>query len=538
MNAFLRLNAVDFEEMLSLGFASLKAKEDEINKLNVFPVPDGDTGSNMRMTYEAGLSALYGKTVKSISEAAALFAKGMLLGARGNSGVILSQIFKGIAIGLDGADEAASTRLCSAFQSGVAKSYKAVIKPVEGTILTVFREATEGISEDGKDMPLKEFFESFVRLLEQSLKATPEKLPVLKEAKVVDSGGAGLLCVFSGFLKFFGGERADGPVLSAMDSETAFTQDGEEFGYCTEFLLKLSENNKDTFEINSLVSRLEGMGGQSIVALKDEDIVKVHVHLLTPLKALDVAQQYGEFITVKIENMTVQHSRLKTDLKAKDRVGVALVAVAGDDGFMDLFYSMGADFVVSGGQSMNPSVEDFIAAFDTVNADEIIVLPNNSNIVLTANQAKDLYKDSRICVVETKSLSQGYSALSLYNPDAPVDETVTDMTSAKDSVISLELTRAVRDAHIDGFEIKKDDCMAIADGRMSGVGKDFLSAFKAALNSLNHEDKSVVTIFCGTGAEVEVSQKIAAYVGDNCPLMEVNTVETNQKIYDYIIAIE
>lgn len=538
MGAYLRLNAGDFEKLLSLGFAALKAKEDEINKLNVFPVPDGDTGRNMLKTYESGLSSLKGKSVKSISEASALLAKGMLLGARGNSGVILSQIFKGIAIGLEGVDEASSEQLCSAFKSGVEKSYKAVIKPVEGTILTVFREATEGVSAVEKDFPLDGFFERFVSLLEKSLKATPEKLSVLKDAGVVDSGGAGLLCIFSGFAKFFGGEREYALDTTFSDGEIAATQDGEEFGYCTEFLLKLSDEKKNNFEIEPLVERLENMGGQSIVALKDDDIVKVHVHVLTPLDVLNIAQQYGEFITVKIENMTIQHTRLKAVANAKERVEVALVAVAGDDGFKDLFYSMGADFVVSGGQSMNPSVEDFLTAFDTVNADTVIVLPDNSNVVLTANQAKDLYKDSRICVLETKSLSQGYSALSLYNPDAPAEETVEEMKAAKDGVISMELTRAIRDARIDGFAIKKGDRMAIADGRMAGAGGDYLSAFRAALKSLNLDNKSVITIFCGADAENGITRKMAEYVGDNCPFLEVSTVETNQKIYDYIIAIE
>lgn len=538
MNSYLRLNAEDFEKMLSLGFIALKNREDEVNRLNVFPVPDGDTGSNMRMTFEAGLSALKGKNAKTLSEASALFAKGMLLGARGNSGVILSQIFKGISVGLDGIDEASSSQLCAAFLCGVEKSYKAVIKPVEGTILTVFREATEGINAEKGDVPFDKFFEKFVCLLEKSLKATPEKLPVLKESGVIDSGGAGLLYIFSGIEKFFGGERAEGLELSFSGGEIAAADASEEFGYCTEFLLKLSEKYRNSFEIEPLVSRLENIGGESIVALKDDDVVKVHVHVLTPGDALNIAQQYGDFMTVKIENMTVQHSQLQENIKSKERVGVALVAVAGEDGFKDLFYSMGADFVVSGGQSMNPSVEDFITAFDRVNADEIIVLPDNSNVVLTANQAKDMYKNSRVHVVDTKSLSQGYSALSLYNPAAPVEETVREMKAAKDGVISMELTRAVRDAHIDGFDIKNGDCMAIANGKMAAAGNDFFTVFSDALKSVDIGDKYVLTIFSGSDAEKEITEKIAGYVGDKLPDIEVNTVETNQKIYNYIIAIE
>ena len=538
MNLSYKLAACDFKKLLSLGFTALREREDEVNKLNVFPVPDGDTGSNMRMTFEAGLSALKGKNAGTVAEVSSLFAKGMLLGARGNSGVILSQIFKGIAVGLEGVEEVSSSQLCSAFECGVDRSYKAVIKPVEGTILTVFREATEAIKVEKEDIPFDKFFEKFVLCLGKSLKATPEKLPVLKEAGVVDSGGAGLLYIFSGFEKFFLGESVKEIDLSPSDGEIAIAAEGEEFGYCTEFLLKLSDTYRNNFEIEPLVARLENIGGESIVALKDDDIVKVHVHVLTPGDALNIAQQYGDFLTVKIENMTVQHSRLMQENNPKERVGVALVAVAGDDGFKDLFCSMGADYVVSGGQSMNPSVEDFITAFDAVNADDIIVLPDNSNVILTAGQAKKLYKGSRISIVETKSLSQGYSALSLYNPDASVEETVSEMNAAKDAVVSMELTRAVRDAHIDGKAVGEGDCMAISDGRLKGAGKDFLTAFAAALKETDLDGKYVLTVFSGMDAREEITQKIVGYVGDNLPFLEVNVVETKQKIYDYVIAIE
>lgn len=526
------LNAEQFEEMLAVGFASLKEREEEVNRLNVFPVPDGDTGSNMRMTYESGLNALHG-VAHTVGEASALFARGALLGARGNSGVILSQIFKGIAIGLEGKEVCSSSDFCAALKLGVERSYKAVVKPVEGTILTVFREGVESVSGSG-ELPLETLLEKLNSAIDMSLQSTPEKLPVLKKAGVIDSGGAGLKYIFRGFLKYFGGERADEISLAQVGEAAAAFGGEEEFGYCTEFLLNLSEECRRSFDISHLIAQLESIGGESIVALRDGDIVKVHVHVEKPGDVLNIAQSYGDFMTIKIENMTLQHSELKS-AKLKERVGVALVAVAGSDGFKDVFYSMGADFVVSGGQCMNPSVEDFITAFDAVNADDIIVLPDNSNVILTATQAGEMYKGSRVHVIETKSLSQGYSALSLYNPDSPVEEIKADLTAAKDGVISLELTRAIRDASLNGLEIKKDDCIAICDGEMSGAGGDYLTAFSSALARADLSGKSIMTVFVGEG---ESGRKIVDFVTENYPDIEINGVETNQKIYAYIVAIE
>lgn len=525
------INAADFGNMLAFGLNSLKAREEEVNRLNVFPVPDGDTGTNMRMTYSSGLNSLQG--AHSVGEAAANFARGTLLGARGNSGVILSQIFKGISLGLEGKTTCSGAELIDAFKLGVEKSYKAVVKPVEGTILTVFREAVESVSVPEESF--EKFFEKFNSAIAVSLKNTPEKLPVLKKANVIDSGGAGLKYIFDGFLKFFRGEQIDEVATEQAGGEIAAAQGGkEEFGYCTEFLLKLNEEQTN-FDLNHIIAQLEGIGGESIVALRDGDIVKVHVHVEKPGDVLNIAQSYGDFMTIKIENMTLQHSELVQEGNSKERVSVALVAVAGQDGFKDVFYSMGADYVVNGGQSMNPSVEDFITAFKFVNADDIIVLPDNSNVILTANQAGKIYKGSRVHVIETKSLSQGYSALSLYNPDSPVDEIKSDLIAAKDSVISLELTRAIRDASVDGLDVKKDECLAICDGKMAGAGKDFLSAFSAALASADLSDKCSMTLFKGEGT---TGDGIAAFVAENYPDIEISEVETNQKIYAYIVAIE
>jgi len=538
-----KMDGGEFERMLSFGLASLSENENEINKLNVFPVPDGDTGKNMRMTYESGLNALKNDGADDIGKAASVFARGALMGARGNSGVILSQIFKGIAVGLEGCTNAGVEDFKRAFACGTEKSYKAVVKPVEGTLLTVFRESGERASEfEGDD--LHKFFSVAAERCEVSLEETPDKLDVLKEAGVVDSGGAGLLCIFKGFLRYFGGEQLNTQSVPAKETAVnaaAAAVDEEEFGYCTEFLLKLSEEGSREFSVDKIVSRLESIGGVSIVALRDEDIVKVHVHVETPGDVLNIAQSYGEFITIKIENMTLQHEELISSEAAVQKRAccrVACVIVACDDGFKGLFYDMGADYVVCGGQSMNPSVQDFLKAFETVNADDIIVLPNNSNVVMTAEQARNMYKGSRVHVVKTGSLAQGYSAISLYNPDEPVADTLLSMEEASGSVISMEITRAIRDAHCNGVEVKNGDTIAICGGKIIAAQKDGQALFKSALSLCDLSEKCVITLFEGETSSHDKTEEMCAYIAKNYPALEISRVETKQQIYDYIIAIE
>lgn len=533
----------EFERMLSFGFAALTEKEEEINKLNVFPVPDGDTGKNMRMTYESGLSALKKSGAESVGEAAKVFAKGMLWGARGNSGVILSQIFKGISLGLEGCDVADADRIITAFERGVEKSYKAVIKPVEGTMLTVFRESSDCAKEhQGRNLPLAELFKDIAMRCESSLIKTPELLPVLKDAGVVDSGGAGILCIFQGFADYFSGEKQRAVnVYGAAAGEIAAADSEQEYGYCTEFLLQLSQPARGEFCVSDLVAQLENLGGESIVALRDEDIVKVHVHVKTPGDVLNVAQQYGDFVSIKIENMTLQHSELIKEKApaVKERLKVAVVIVAADDGFKDMFFDMGADYVVSGGQSMNPSVQDFLKAFDEVNAADIIVLPDNSNVILTAKQAAEIYEGSRVHVLEVKNLSQGYSALSIYNPDEPLEDILSAMDGAKDGVVAMEITSAVRDARCDGVDIKSGDLMAIVNGKVVCAEKDEEGAFCAAMQGLDClDDKCVITLFCGSCAAQSVTDSLCSYVRKNCPSLEICVMQTNQQVYDYIVAIE
>ncbi|MGN0806160.1 MAG: DAK2 domain-containing protein [Candidatus Coproplasma sp.] len=543
----IKMDGAEFTAMLAAGFNALCEKEEEVNRLNVFPVPDGDTGKNMRMTYESGLKRLKESGAGSVGEAASIFAKGALLGARGNSGVILSQIFKGVAQGLEGCDEAYADDVIRAFNCGVEKSYKAVVKPVEGTMLTVFRECSECAADcKGKIDSLPQLFEKVETCCVTSVKNTPLRLEVLKDAGVVDSGGAGLLCIFQGFLSYFSGENQEfssayEELFTPADmAEAAAASDGE-FGYCTEFLVALSDG-KESFSTEELVSRLESIGGQSIVALRDGDIVKVHVHVQTPGDVLNIAQRYGEFISVKIENMTYQHSQLTGGdfkLKSIDRpkLGVALVAVADEGGFKDLFYDMGADCVVSGGQSMNPSVEDFLKAFEEVNAEDIIVLPNNSNVMLAANQAAELY-EGRVHVLPSKTIAQGYSALSIYNNEEDISVTLNDMQSAISSVISAEITHAVRNAKCDGVDIKAAQTMVIVDGKVTAANDDALTAFKDALSLLDMDDKCVITLFCGENCSDDLTEQMQKLINSDYPFLEISVVQTNQPVYDYVIAVE
>ncbi len=545
----LKMDGAGYAAMLTAGFTALCEKEEEINKLNVFPVPDGDTGKNMRMTYESGLKLLKESGANTVAEASGIFARGALLGARGNSGVILSQIFKGMAKGLEGCTEADADDVIRAFCGGVEKSYKAVVKPVEGTMLTVFRECSECASEyTGKNTPLPQLFEVVGKRCLISVKNTPLQLEVLKDAGVVDSGGAGLLCMFRGFVSYFTGDWQQSDVTydeelftPANMAEAAASQDGE-FGYCTEFLLSLSDGAKDDFSTEELVTRLESLGGNSIVALRDGDIVKVHVHVLTPGDVLNIAQQYGQFITIKIENMSYQHSQLVGEnipapKPEKDRVGIALVAVAEEGGFKDLFYNMGADYVVSGGQSMNPSVEDFLSAFAEVNAEEVIVLPDNANVMMAANQAAELF-GGNVHVLPAKTIAQGYSALSIYNPDEDITVLLDDMQAALSSVISAEITLAVRDARCDGVDIKKSQAMVIVDGKVAFADDDLLTAFKGAIAGLDIADKCVITLFCGENAQKSTTDGMQKFINASYPFLEVSIVETNQPVYDYVIAIE
>lgn len=537
-----------YVQMLFGGAEKLAENASEINDLNVFPVADGDTGTNMSSTIEGGLAHAEAEQSESIAKVSEAFARGILLSARGNSGVILSQIFAGINEGLTGCDEVGATQLAKAYRQGVVKAYAAVQNPTEGTILTVFREsAGYAAARVREDSSVEDFFKAHIEEARRSLERTKELLPVLAEADVVDSGAAGYLAIAEGMYKTLTGEL---PATQRKHNESKeskavnidmFTRDSVlEFGYCTEFLLRLTtaKCNPDTFEIAGLISALEGIGGESIVAYKQGDIVKIHVHTFTPGDALAIAQQYGEFLTVKIENMSLGHSETPAPKKKKNKK-FSVLAVASGDGICSLFKDMGADYIVAGGQTSNPSIEEFIKGFRYCNSENIIVLPNNKNVFLAAKQAAELYKDASVYVIETKNLMQGFGALSVITPGiTDMKSLVESATRAAAGVTCCEITAAVRDAVIDGLDIKTGDYIAITDGEISVSATSAEEAVKAALEAADTDLSEIITLFTGKNVSAEKRAALTEEIEELYPDCELSVYEGGQEVYDYMIAIE
>lgn len=557
----MKIDGQFFKSLILKGAENLKINYQYIDSLNVFPVPDGDTGTNMRMTIEGGVNEIAMLDEKNIFEISKKLSRGMLMGARGNSGVILSQLFRGMSKGLEGMSSVNSIGLAKAFESGVKQAYKAVMTPVEGTILTVAREASEKMSLIANSkMSINEFLDEYVMEAKASLDRTPELLPVLKEAGVVDSGGAGYICIIEGMIKCLNGEALSTDFTlnaSAAHNEKINTSGEEvEFGYCTEFILQLTKvNDYNQFDEKEIYNQIEPIGN-SIVLVKDEDMIKVHIHTLTPGNVFNIAQQYGEFIKIKVENMTIQHNELqeikhveegqcacgevhhKAPVKPEIRSKYAVVSVATGEGLIKTFKEMGVDYVVSGGQSMNPSTEDFINGFDTLNADNIIVFPNNKNIVLAAKQAAKIYKDSKIWVVETKTISQGFSALTMLDLNGEPEQILEEMEEVISNVISGSITYSIRDTKIEGINVHKDDFIGILDGKIVSSNKKRTDAVKGLLKAKDISNKDIITIIYGTGVNQKEINEITKYIERYYDNLEIEVIEGNQDVYSYILVIE
>lgn len=535
-----------YARMLLGGAAVLAAHTEELNALNVFPVCDGDTGTNMLKTIEGGLCHLKENATQSIATLSDSFAKGILLSARGNSGVILSQIFAGINEGLEGHTDVTAYVLAQAYRKGIEKSYAAVQNPTEGTILTVFRESTEYATANiTKDSSVEDFFRLHLDEAKRSLAATKELLPVLAQADVVDSGAAGYLYVAQGMYNALSGEITSYSFTQTREETTVdidlFTRDSVlEFGYCTEFLLRLTtaKVDPDAFEIEPLIAKLEELGGESIVAYKQGDIVKVHVHTFDVAKVFACAQKYGEFLTVKVENMSLGHSQI-TKEKPKSDKPFSLVAVASGDGIAALFTQMGVDHIISGGQTSNPSIEEFIEAFKKCDTEHIIVFPNNKNILLAAKQAAQLYTDANIHIVESKNLMQGFGALSIITPGiTDIDALVSSAQNAAESVIDGEVTKAVRDAEIDGFSVKCGDYVAISSGRIVAVEQTSELAVIRMLENSDTDLCEIITMFVGKDVSNERRTQLTQELTQIYEDCEIVVYEGGQDIYDYYLAIE
>ncbi|MBP3504368.1 MAG: DAK2 domain-containing protein [Bacilli bacterium] len=559
--ATLKVNGELYKQLVIHGAANLRANYKVIDALNVFPVPDGDTGTNMRMTIEAGATAIKDANEESVYEMSKKVSRGMLMGARGNSGVILSQFFRGIYKGFKDIKEASVKDFAKAFQSGVNQAYHAVLKPVEGTILTVAREASEkAFKTIKKNDSLEKYFEIYLKEANASLQRTPELLPVLKEAGVVDSGGAGFICVIEGMQKYLLGEEikeVEVVTEQATVNRGSFNAHSKlEFGYCTEFILQLQYAKVDIakFDIKVISDYLETIGN-SIVALQDEDIVKVHVHTMTPGKVFEHCQQYGEFITLKIENMQVQHNEgsvvENTDpqqcdcpecvemRRSAERKKFAVVAVASGDGLVNIFKEMGVDYVVSGGQSMNPSAEDFVKGFDLLNAENIIVFPNNSNIVLTAQQAAKYYEQANIIVVPSKTLAQGYSALTMLDlSSGDADQIVEEIKEVIANVTTGLITYSIRDTEFEDVSIKQGDYIGICNGKIVTANVSRLDSVKKLLEFSDIAEKEIITIITGKDANPEEVAAVKAHIASAYPHVEVDEITGEQDIYSYIFSIE
>lgn len=547
-----------FKEMVLCGANTLHNNHPEIDALNVFPVPDGDTGTNMSMTFNAGAAEVKDMDTDNIYDIAKKLSKGLLMGARGNSGVILSQIFRGLAMGLEGYEEVDAVDFANAWANGAKVAYKAVMRPVEGTILTVIREASEKVVEYAKEgMEIEDVFSYFVKEAENSLERTPELLPVLKEVGVVDSGGAGLLLVLTGFMAALSGDRVEFVNIKSEGQVNAGTdlESGEEgYGYCTEFIIRLEPSLIDKFSENQLKKELERIPGNSIVVVQDEEIVKVHVHTLKPGNALNLAQRFGEFVKLKIENMQEQANNLQNNANAQGSiVGVddkaknaptfeaketAVITVCAGEGVEDAFLELHCDYVVSGGQTMNPSTEDMVAAVKEVNAKNVIILPNNSNIIMTAQQTATILEDEvNVIVIPTKTISQGLSACIMFNPDASLDDNIADMTEAVGNVKTGQVTFAIKDTNIDGVEIKANDYMALVEKDIVDCKPNKLEALKVCLSRLVDDESELITLLVGEDVVDEEVEEIESYIEDNFEA-ELEVINGKQPVYSFIVGVE
>ncbi|MDL4840022.1 DAK2 domain-containing protein [Aquibacillus rhizosphaerae] len=550
------LDGNTFAQMVLSGANHLTNNAKMIDALNVFPVPDGDTGTNMNLSMTSGANEVKSVNADQVTDVAQALAKGLLMGARGNSGVILSQLFRGFAKGIEGKKSLTPKDFAKGLDVGVKTAYKAVIKPVEGTILTVAKDTANKsieIAESTDDMIV--FMEGVLKASRTSLKRTPDLLPVLKEVGVVDSGGQGLVTIYEGFLASLKGEELPTTSESSIDihdmvnaehhklAQDFMNTEDIEFGYCTEIMVKfeddkLKDNPYNEEEFRSELSEI----GDSLLVVSDDEIIKVHVHVEEPGQVLNLGQRFGSFLNIKVENMREQHTSIvgdkpKTSKKTKEKSEFGIVSVAMGEGLKELLESLGATVVIQGGQTMNPSTKDITDAINEANAKNIIVLPNNKNIIMAAEQAAELAEEN-VVVVPTKTIPQGMSALLAFHPEAELDENKQNMIEASKQVKTGQITYAVRDTQIDGMTIENGNFMGLADGKIKVNDKDKLTVIKQLLSEMIEEDDEIITILQGEdGSEQEVKE-IESYINDTFEELELEVHKGNQPIYSYIFSIE
>ncbi|MBF0713990.1 DAK2 domain-containing protein [Gemella sp. GH3] len=546
-----KIDGLIFAQMIDLGARNLAKNAEKINSLNVFPVPDGDTGTNMNLSMSSGAAETRANKVSHIGQLGKSFSKGLLMGARGNSGVILSQLFRGMSQYIESKETITALEFAEAIDNGVKIAYKAVMKPVEGTILTVARESAEaGLEVSKNSSSVMEVMEAILNAAKISLKNTPELLPILKEVGVVDSGGQGLVCVYQGFLAALKGEEIEGLTEVETDIVNMNFEDDHSsmdfmspedivYGFCTEFTVRLDKNKKE-FNEEKFREDLSKFG-DSLLVIADSEYAKTHVHTETPGDVFNYGQQYGELIKIKSENMREQHREvLRKEAEKetnKEKTEYGIIAVSMGEGLSKLFKSLGVGVVVEGGQTMNPSTEDMMKAITKVNAKNIYILPNNKNIQLAAKQAADLAEEN-VFVIESKTAPQGIASLMVFNEDASPKENFDNMQSTLSTVKTLEITYAVRDTNIQGVEIKESQYMGILDGKIICANEDIKESISQLLEKSIDEDSEIVTLYLGSESDEETTEYIENIVEQNYSDLELEIVESHQPVYPYIIGIE
>ncbi len=546
-----------FQEMVQAAATRLGKQAEYVNSLNVFPVPDGDTGTNMSMTMDNGAKEVADKPASTVGEVGQMLSKGLLMGARGNSGVITSQLFRGFGQSIKGKDELTGKDLAQAFQVGVEVAYKAVMKPVEGTILTVSRgAATAALKKADLTDDAVEVMQAALDGAKGALAKTPDLLPVLKEVGVVDSGGQGLVFIYEGFLSALNGDyvtSADFKATPANMSEMINAEHHKSvvghvateditYGYCTEIMVALKQGPTYVKEFNydEFQGYLSSLG-DSLLVVNDDEIVKVHVHTEDPGLVMQEGLKYGSLIKIKVDNMRNQHEAQvqKTDVE-KNKAEVkdfGLIAVVAGEGLSEIFKAQGVDYVISGGQTMNPSTEDIVKAIEAVNAKQVIILPNNKNIFMAAQSAAEVV-DIPAAVVATRTVPQGFTSLLAFDPSKSLEDNVADMSTSLSDVVSGSVTLAVRDTTIDGLEIHENDFLGMVDGKIIVSNPDMEATLKVAFEKMIDEDSEIVTIFVGEEGDQDLAEELAGYLGETYEDVEVEIHQGDQPVYPYLMSVE
>ena len=546
---FNKVNGEHLYYMMSNAANKLELQSEYVNSLNVFPVPDGDTGTNMSMTFRAAVKEIEGMDNKNIGEVSKKLAKGALMGARGNSGVILSQILRGISKGLEGKEEADASEFANALLEGSKSAYKAVMRPTEGTILTIVRTAGE-VAVALKEDNITELMREVCRESKIMLDKTPEMLPALKKAKVVDSGGMGLLIILQGMqealengLKVTTGtpQAVKSSVAKAQRSETMSEEDIK-FGYCTEFIILGESNHAEEFK-SKVINK-----GDSLVVVGYEDVIKVHIHTNNPGKVLEEAVKFGELSKIKIDNMREEHREMlegmyeeaaetEESVAAGEFKKYAFISVAMGEGMKNIFKDLGVDYVIEGGQTMNPSTQDMLEAIEKLNAEHIFILPNNKNIIMAANQAAEI-SDKDIRVIPTKTIPQGITCITMFNPEADVEENTEELKEAMEMVKTTSVTYAVRDTEVDGKEIKEGNILGLVEGKIKEVGEDPYKVAEDLIDSLVDEDSELITIFYGKDCEEEKVDALIEKLEGKYEDLDVQCYKGEQPLYYFIMSVE